>query len=88
MANTVLHATLFKPSEYLGIYIRPFEMLLSNQGPITSEQRLQFRYQRRVYTPLFFHVLSTTIAVSELVKITFKYRQSFLITLRILPAYE
>ena len=77
MVNTVLHAILFQPSEYLDIYIRPSDMLLSNQGLITSQQRLKFRYQRRVYTPLFIRVLSTTIAVSELVKITFKYRPGF-----------
>ena len=36
MVNIVLHAILFESFEYQGVYIRPSEMLLSNQGHITS----------------------------------------------------
>ena len=32
MVNMVLHAILFQPFEYQGVYIRPSDMLLSNQG--------------------------------------------------------
>ena len=32
MVNMVLHAILFQPFEYQGLYIRPSDMLLSNQG--------------------------------------------------------
>ena len=32
MVNIVLHAILFQPFEYQGVYIRPSDMLLSNQG--------------------------------------------------------
>ena len=47
-------------------------------GAVRPAQRLRFRYQRRIYASLLFRVLSTTIAVSGLAKITFKVRQSFL----------
>ena len=36
MVNIVLHAILFQPFEYQGLYIRLSEMLLSNQGRMTS----------------------------------------------------
>ena len=36
MVNIVLHAILFQPFEHQGVYIRPSEMLLSNQGRMTS----------------------------------------------------
>ena len=58
MVNIVQHAILFQPFEHQGVYIRPSEMLLSNQG--RPAQRLQFRYQRRIYISLLFRVLSTT----------------------------
>ena len=32
MVNIVLHTILFQPFEYQGLYIRPSDMLLSNQG--------------------------------------------------------
>ena len=32
MVNIVLHAIFLQPFEYQGVYIRPSEMLLSNQG--------------------------------------------------------
>ena len=80
MVNIVLQSILFQPFEYQDVYIRPFEMLLSNQR--RPAQRLQFRYQRHkyiyIYTPLLFRVLSTTIAASSLMKITFTVRQGFL----------
>ena len=36
MVNIMLYAILFQPFEYIGVYIRPSEMLLSNQGRMTS----------------------------------------------------
>ena len=36
MVNVALHAIFFQPFEYQGVYIRPSEMLLSNQGRMTS----------------------------------------------------
>ena len=35
MVNIVLYAILFQPFEYQGVYIRPSEMLLSNQERMT-----------------------------------------------------
>ena len=35
MVNIVLHAILFQPFEYQGVYIRPSDMPLSNQGRMT-----------------------------------------------------
>ena len=36
MVNIVLYAILFQPFEYQGVYIRPSDMPLSNQGRVTS----------------------------------------------------
>ena len=36
MVNIVLHVLLFQLFEYQGVYIGPSEMLLSNQGRMTS----------------------------------------------------
>ena len=76
MVNIVQHAILFQPFEHQGVYIRPSEMLLSNQ--VRLAQRLQFRYQRHIYISLLFRVLSITIRASGLAKITFQVRQGFL----------
>ena len=78
MVNIVLHAILIQPFEYQGIYMRPSDILLNNQGRMTSAQRLQFRCQRRIYTSLLFGILLATVAASCLVKVTFKARQGFL----------
>ena len=40
MVNIVLHAILFQPFEYQGIYIRPSEMLLSNQRRMMSSTNI------------------------------------------------
>ena len=52
-----------------------------------TAQRLQFGYQRRIYTSLLFRVLSTSTAASGLAKNTFKVRQVFNL-LSILSAYD
>ena len=36
MVNIVPHAIFFQPFEYQGVYTHPSEMLLSNQGRMTS----------------------------------------------------
>ena len=36
MVNIFLHAILFQPFEHQDVYIRPSEMLLSNQGRMIS----------------------------------------------------
>ena len=76
MINIVLHIILFQTFEYQGLIIYPSERL-SNLGYMTScaklvayrtqNLRLQFRYQRRMYTPIYplFCVLSTTTTASE-----------------------
>ena len=87
MVNVVLHAILFQPFEYQGVYIRPYEMLLGNQGRMTSCAKIAIRIPSRIYTSLLFRVLSTRIAASGLAKITFKVRQGFYL-LSILPAYK
>ena len=76
MVNIVLHVILFQTFEYQGLIICPSEML-SNLGHMTScamlvayriqNLRLQFRYQRRMYNPIYpvFCVLSITTTASE-----------------------
>ena len=55
MVNIVLHATLFQPFEYQGAYIRPSEILLSNQGQMTSCPKIAIQIPKTyIYpTPLY-----------------------------------
>ena len=54
MVNIVLHAILFQPFEHQGVYIRPSEMLLSNQGRMTSSAKIEIQIPKTyIYlTPL------------------------------------
>ena len=75
IVNIVLYAILFQPFEYQGVYTRPSEMLLSNQGRMKSCAKIAIQIAKTyIYlTPL--SVLSTSVAASGLEKITFKVRQ-------------
>ena len=75
IVNIVLYAILFQPFEYQGVYTRPSEMLLSNQGRMKSCAKIAIQIAKTyIYlTPL--SVLSTSVAASGLAKITFKVRQ-------------
>ena len=56
MVNIVLHAILFQPFEYQGVYIPPSVMLLSNQGSMTSCAKIAIQIPKTyIYlTPLSF----------------------------------
>ena len=51
MVNIVLHAILFQPFEYQGVYIRPSEMLLSNQERMTSCAKIAIQIPKACIYP-------------------------------------
>ena len=52
MVNIVLHAIFFQSFEYQGVYIRPSEMLLSNQGRMTSCAKIAIQIPNAYIYPI------------------------------------
>ena len=54
MVKIVLHAILFQPFEHQSLYIRPSEMLLSNEGRMVSGAKIAIQIPKMyIYlTPL------------------------------------
>ena len=58
MVNIVLHAILSQPFEYQGVYMRPSELLLSNQGRTMSCAKIAIQMP---ITYIYFTLLSCFI---------------------------
>ena len=78
MVNIVLHAILFQPFEYQGVYIRPSEILLNNQERMTSCAKITIQIPKTyIYlSPLSYFIDNSCGFLSS--ESHFKTRQGFL----------